>query len=478
MASRPSSGSPGGPVALRLDRARTDLALRACSLAGALSRRLGRGGGAVIGGRLALRVQPTVLGHLAAGRRTVLVTGTNGKTTTSHLIAAALGTLGQVAHNDSGANMPDGLVAALARRRSAVLAVLEVDELHLGVVSAAVSPAVLVLLNLSRDQLDRSSEVATVAANIRASLEGRPDTLLVANCDDPLVTAAVDGHPRVCWFAGGSSWSADSRLCPRCGAAISRDGETWCCRSCGLARPDPDWTVAGGTVTGPGVRVALALRLPGSHNTRNAVAALAAAAALGVHPVAAAAAMGAIRSVAHRYATVQVGHHRLTLLLAKNPAGWLETFPLVRDAPGLVVAINAQEADGRDTSWLWDVPFEQLGRGLTVASGDAAADVGLRLGYAAVRHTTITDPFAAVASLPPGDVTVVANYTAFRQMLAGLERARVRLRDRPDRPREGSLRGRRGAAPATWGAGPARGPEPAAAATAPPGLRHQRPAPR
>jgi mRNA degradation ribonuclease J1/J2 len=88
----------------------------------------------------------------------------------------------------------------------------------------------------------------------------------------------------------------------------------------------------------------------------------------------------------------------------------------------LVIAVNAQEADGRDTSWLWDVPFERLRPGTTVASGDAAADVGLRLSYAGVDHTTIPDPLAAVASVPAGDVVVVGNYTAFRQLLDRLDR--------------------------------------------------------
>jgi UDP-N-acetylmuramyl tripeptide synthase len=455
----PARAAATGRGAVRLARPwRGSVALHAGALAGWLSRRLHRGSGAVIGGRIALAVDPGLLRRLSAGRRTVLVTGTNGKTTTAHLTAAALRTTGEVAHNDTGANMADGITAALARRRRAPFAVLEVDELHLRQVAAATSPSVLVLLNLTRDQLDRSGEVAAVAADLRAALAEHATTLLVANADDPLVTAVAVGHPRVSWFAGGASWSEDARLCPRCGHELVRGATDWRCPSCALCRPRPDWELTDGSARGPTGAVPLSLRLPGQHNRANALAALAAAAALGVPPPRAADAMRTISSVAHRYATVDLGAHRLTLLLAKNPAGWQETLALLGPSAPLVIAVNAQEADGRDTSWLWDVPFERLPSGITVASGDAAADVGLRLSYAAVRHSTIPDPLAAVASVPPGDVVVVANYTAFRQLLGRLDRlAERRTRDaNPVRFRRRSRRADRRTAAAAPAARAAR----------------------
>jgi alpha-ketoglutarate-dependent taurine dioxygenase len=123
--------------------------------------------------------------------------------------------------------------------------------------------------------------------------------------------------------------------------------------------------------------------------------------------------MAAIRTVAGRYDVVEHDGRQLRLLLAKNPAGWQETLPLLDGGAPVVVSVNAREADGRDTSWLWDVPFEQLPPGAAVAAGEAAADVGLRLSYAEVPHVTISDPLAAIDGLPRGPVTVVANYTAF-----------------------------------------------------------------
>jgi UDP-N-acetylmuramyl tripeptide synthase len=390
--------------------------------AGRLSRRLGVGDGAVIAGRVTLRLDPGVLLTLATGRRVVAVTGTNGKTTTAHLVAAALRTAGQVAHNATGANMVDGAVSALVAAPEASFAVLEVDELHLAQVAAAVSPAVVVLLNLTRDQLDRSTEVAAVADSVRSALEAHPAALVVANCDDPVVVAVVEGQRRVRWVSMGSTWLDDATLCPRCGERLCRRGSDWSCSSCGLRRPDAQWRFRDGAIEGPESRVAVALQLPGQHNRGNAAAALAAVTALGVAAAPAAAAIADVRSVAHRYARVERGAQRLTLLLAKNPASWRQTLPLLEKADGLLLAVNAREADGRDTSWLWDIPFEELPPRPTVASGEAGPDLGLRLFYAGVEHDTLADPLMALQQLPPGEIAVVANYTAFTGLWQAVER--------------------------------------------------------
>jgi UDP-N-acetylmuramyl tripeptide synthase len=410
------SRQPGRP------NVRAWVAVSAGRMAGLLSRKLGLGDGAVIGGRVTLALDRGALRRLATGRRVVLVTGTNGKTTTAHLVAAALRTGGAVAHNDTGANMLDGAVAALVACPDATFAVLEVDELHLAQVAASVGPAVVVLLNLTRDQLDRSTEVAVVAESIRAALKAQPQALVIANCDDPVVVAAVDGQRRVQWVAFGSNWLDDATLCPRCGEPLSREGALWSCSSCGLGRPEAQWRFRDGAIEGPDVRVPVALQLPGQHNQGNAAAAMAAATAFGVAPAPAATAIAGVRSVAHRYAVVQWGAQRLTLLLAKNPASWRQTLPLLEKADGLLLVVNAGEADGRDTSWLWDIPFEDLPPRPVVATGDAAHDVGLRLFYAGIEHRTVADPRAALEELPSGEVAVVANYTAFTGLWQELQR--------------------------------------------------------
>jgi UDP-N-acetylmuramyl tripeptide synthase len=132
--------------------------------------------------------------------------------------------------------------------------------------------------------------------------------------------------------------------------------------------------------------------------------------------------------VAGRYAVVHRGSQRLRLLLAKNPAGWAGMLSMLDAARPLLVIINAREADGRDTSWLWDVPFEQLSTRPLVASGERAADLGVRLSYAGLEHHTVADPLAALAALPAGELDVVANYTAFHHL-------RRRLSGESGRPR-------------------------------------------
>jgi lipid II isoglutaminyl synthase (glutamine-hydrolysing) len=375
------------------------------------------GEGATIGGRVAHAIDPMALARLAAGRRVVLVTGTNGKTTTAHFLAAALRSRGRVACNDSGANMTDGALTALLEDRSAPEAVLEVDELHLAEVGAATRPELVVLLNLSRDQLDRSTEVAAVAARIRTALLALPRVRVLANADDPVITSVATGLVNVQWFAGGCTWAEDSALCPRCRQPLRHSGADWGCTTCGLHRPDRGWALSGNVIRGPdGRATSLTVRLPGTHNARNALAAVAAAASLDVHPDTAADAVARVRSVAHRYATVDHGDHRLTLLLAKNPAGWRETLRLAGRFSGLLLVVNAREPDGRDTSWLWDVSFDGLPSRPLAVSGESAEDLGLRLTYAGVPHTARADPLEALADLPPGDIGVLANYTAFTRL--------------------------------------------------------------
>ena len=403
---------------------RTRVAAGAGRVAGTLSRRLGLGEGAIIGGRIALAVDRRALARLAAGRRVVLVTGTNGKTTVAHLLAAVLRTVGSVAHNDTGANMADGAVAALLARPEADLAVLEVDELHLADVAGQVRPEVVVLLNLTRDQLDRSTEVAAVAAAIRRAVQAQPLATVLANCDDPVVVAVADGLPRVRWLAAGGNWVGDAALCPRCRRLLHRNGVLWSCSSCGLRRPEPDWQLADGVARGACWATPLTVLLPGEYNVRNALTAVAAAAVLGVPLGRAGAALADVRSVAHRYAVVEHGGQQVTLLLAKNPAGWREVLPLLSTADGLLLAVNAREADGRDTSWLWDIPFEQLPARPTVVAGEAAADLALRLTYACTAHHLVPDPLRGLRLLPPGRITVVANYTAFNGLWHSLERRR------------------------------------------------------
>jgi UDP-N-acetylmuramyl tripeptide synthase len=173
-----------------------------------------------------------------------------------------------------------------------------------------------------------------------------------------------------------------------------------------------------------GVELPLRLKLPGGHNNANAASAVAAAESVGVTPGAAIDAISGIVDVCGRYRTVRRSGHSVRLILAKNPAGWLETLPLLGGGDAVVIAVNAREADGKDLSWLWDVPFESLRDTRVVASGERAADLSVRLRYAEVDHETEPDPLAAVDALPAGSVQLVGNYTAFRDVTRRLDRDR------------------------------------------------------
>ncbi|GAA0253633.1 MurT ligase domain-containing protein [Saccharothrix mutabilis subsp. mutabilis] len=398
---------------------RTAAAVRLGNMSSKLSQKMGLGAGGMIGGRVALKLDPQALAHLTAGRRVALVTGTNGKTTSTMMLARAVSALGRVATNHGGANMPDGHVTALSKQPDAPFAVLEVDEGYFPEVCRASTPAVAVLLNLSRDQLDRVGEVRTIEKSLRTALAGVPG-VVVANCDDIMVTSAARDAREVVWVATGTGWHNDAASCPRCGDPIRWEGEHWHCTGCDLARPKPDWVTGDGhLVTPTGEKLDLTLRLPGKFNAANAVMATAAAFALGVPVAEAVERLRAVSNVAGRYRTIQRSGHRARLLLSKNPAGWSETLNVVREADHpAVLVINAQEADGRDLSWLWDVPFERLRGRQVIASGERATDLAVRLTYAEVEHTIVPDPLKAIDAMPPGAVEVIANYTAFRDLNA------------------------------------------------------------
>src|SRR3989440_4014338 len=229
---------------------RAKLATSVTRSAAALSKATGRGDGSVIGGRIGLMLDPNLLAELASGRQIVLISGTNGKTTTTRLTTAAMGVLGDVATNSLGANMPTGHTSALAKAGETPYAVLEVDEHYLARVLAATGPEVVALLNLSRDQLDRAKEVAMMAALWRETLTDS-DVHVVAHADDPMVAWAASVAKAVTWVAAGQRWHDDSWVCPSCSSHIERSGDEWWCTACDLRRPIAQWPVRDNGVGDP-----------------------------------------------------------------------------------------------------------------------------------------------------------------------------------------------------------------------------------
>ena len=398
---------------------RARLALTAGRAAGWASRVTGRGAGTQVGGRVMLGIEPHLLDQVVEQRRVALVSATNGKTTTTRLLAEALRAAGtDVVTNHTGANMPAGIAAALARDRIAEVAIIEVDERWLPKVVDPLAAELLVLGNLTRDQLDRFGEVRAIAERWREVCTTHPKLRVVANASDPhVVWAAEPADPT--WIALGAPWRSDAATCPRCAALLDWSEDRFACPSCGFAQPETAHRIEDDVLVLDGERIPLHLGLPGTWNRMNAALAIAAAVVHFDVPIGRAVeGIAGVEVVSGRFSTRRLPDGRdARVILAKNPAGWTEVLRwLSGQRSGVVLAVNAHVADGRDPSWLWDVPYELL-RGVPVAaSGERALDVAVRLDYAGVECFIEEDPLVAAARLPGDEVQIVASYTQFTHL--------------------------------------------------------------
>ncbi len=422
-------------VALRpVPRLRLRAATWAGRLASVASRVAGRGSGASIRGQVMTRLDPQALAKLVGGRRVAMVSGTNGKTTTTHFLAAAVrASLGdahadRLVHNADGANLHHGIASALSEKWHADIAILETDERVVADLVRLGRPEVLVLLNFSRDQLDRHHEIKGLGRSWRDALEtaGAEGPVVVANADEPLIVWAVQTAREVVWVDTASTWIQDASLCPACGASLVREqpdhtgaiGATdghWHCSGCDLAQPTADYRVVEGRIVDPdGSSWDPRLNVPGAFNVGNAACALAAAQLMGVDPATAIAGMREVTAPAGRFAIATFGSTTARLVLAKNPAGWAEAIPLAETST-VVLAIDSAAADGRDVSWLWDVEYEKLAGRTVIATGPRAQDLAVRLAYAEVEHRCVPDLAEALAGHPE-PVDVIATYTPFQRL--------------------------------------------------------------
>jgi UDP-N-acetylmuramyl tripeptide synthase len=433
------------------------LARALARLARATSRRVGRTGGTTAPGRVLLKVSPRALarmsGELDAG--SVLVSATNGKTTTAAMIAAALERAGRpVVHNRAGSNMSWGVATALldAGRERGQIGLFEVDEAWLPAVARETEPRLLLLSNLFRDQLDRYGELELLAdrwAELTAELEGR--ARFVLNADDPLVADLGRGRSGVTYFGveddsqalPGMQHAADSKHCRNCGHAYEYEAVflghlgRYRCPNCGRTRPEPEVAATRVALDGmegsrielrtPQGEVAVRLPLPGLYNVYNAVAATSTALELGVPLATVAEALEGFSGAFGRVETIPVDGHRLSILLIKNPAGAnevLRTLTLEDGELDLWLGLNDRIADGRDVSWIWDADFELLaGRVRRVTcSGTRAEEMALRLKYAGVDAELTVDRHpgssldSAVANAAGERLYALPTYTALLEL--------------------------------------------------------------
>jgi lipid II isoglutaminyl synthase (glutamine-hydrolysing) len=403
----------------------------AARLAGATIRATGRGQGATLPGLLAERCAPGITRRRAAATdRVILVSGTNGKTTTTAMLAAILtADTRRVVSNASGSNLYRGLTTALLDADAQTQdAVLEVDEAVLPRAIDELQPDLVVLLNLTRDQLDRHHEVQRLAAAWRAAAERLPvAATVVADGSDPRAAWAAQAAPHtVLVRLDGSTLGRDGASCPACGGLLRQAGSGRDrCQQCGWSLPAPTVRVQRQRTQirlhGFGVTCCTRLAVATAGQALDAAAAWAAGAWLGADPGRAATAITQLGIVQDRYASRSWRGVRVRLLLAKNPAGWDEALTAASD-PGrtAVVAVNGGGPDGRDTSWLWDVDMGRLRqRPLVVATGARAEDTALRLEVAGVPCAVVRPLHEAIgwAGGQAGDrhVDLFADYTSFQQ---------------------------------------------------------------
>jgi UDP-N-acetylmuramyl tripeptide synthase len=447
---------------------------RLANAAGKITRlvlQIGGRGGTALPGLVALTIDPDFIAALASdlAHGVVLVSGTNGKTTTTRMLSDIVRAIGWApTHNRSGSNLERGIAGALLTEStwrgepSGDIGMFEVDEASLPLVLRRISPRVVLVTNLFRDQMDRYFEIDQLARRIGDAIAKLdPRVTLVLNADDPIVAWLGQRHSGPVVYFGVDDPTVGGRVpqvisdatrCPRCKQPLSyervvlaHEGD-WSCPSCGLMRPERDVSATRVALTPVSseiqLRTAVAsafdpVRVPiaGLYNAYNALAALAVARALDIALPTAALAIANFRPAFGRLEQVAVDGREMRLILVKNPAGFnaaISAFLETGRRPRLLAALNDRDADGRDVSWIWDADFETLAPAVehAVVTGIRSRDLANRLKYAGVARERIevVDAWGsaidrAIGAAPMGgEVVVLATYTAMQALRAELAR--------------------------------------------------------
>ena len=428
-------------------------------------------GGTALPGLVALTIDPDFVAAMASdlAHGVVLVSGTNGKTTTTRMLSDIVRASGWApTHNRSGSNLERGIAGALLTEStwggepSGDIGLFEVDEASLPLVLASISPRVVLVTNLFRDQMDRYFEIDQLARRIGDAIAKiDPRVILVLNADDPIVAWLGQRHAGPVLYFGVDDPSVGGRVpqvisdatrCPRCKqplryerVVLAHEGD-WSCPSCGLTRPERDVSATRVALTAVSseieLRTAVAsafdpVRVPiaGLYNAYNALAALAVARALDIALPTAALAIANFRPAFGRLEQVAVDGREMRLILVKNPAGFNAAIGALLETgrrPRLLAGLNDRDADGRDVSWIWDADFETLAPAVehAIVTGIRSRDLANRLKYAGVAREKIEVVEAwgsaidrAIGAAPMGgEVVVLATYTAMQALRADLAR--------------------------------------------------------
>ena len=451
------------------DSLRTVFAVAVCKASRAVLHRIGRGGTS-FPGKAAMVLKKDLLTVVSQDVASIVVTGTNGKTTTAAMLESVLRCAGlETVSNRSGANLLSGVTAELAActdwRGRAVkhYAVIECDEGALHQVVPLLRPKVIIVTNLFRDQLDRYGEVMHTLEAVRRGIEQVPEAVLCLNADDSLTASlALDLPNPVAWFGIGigveagdpeqnsgqdfgneESSVSDARYCIRCGTEYVYSFRTFAhlggfrCPACGYARPDPDVEITSiDSMDYTGTRVHMRfekrsvgmvpvnIAAPALYNIYNAAAAACSAQAAGISLQAILKALASTSGAFGRMETFEPGGAAAQMILVKNPAGCnqaLDYLCSLKKPYALILCLNDRDADGHDISWIWDVDYEKLCQhpflqGIYVW-GIRAEDLQLRLKYAGIpesriRHIRKKETLLMIIRGSKVPVFILPNYTA------------------------------------------------------------------
>jgi UDP-N-acetylmuramyl tripeptide synthase len=330
----------------------------------------------------------------------VLVSGTNGKTTATKNLAKILKDFAGegVSTSESGANMPTGIASLLAQKPRNRFAVIECDEMYLPEMFAQLKPKVIVLLNLSRDQLHRTGEVRKVS-NLWHSAFSTDDVTFVIDRDDPFLEHAVSKAGHVIRVSFNGRRHPDAATCPNCAAILDWTADDYSC-SCGLGTKLPD-VRSDKRLNGPQRNTALiieAARLMGAEILANDAAEL-------------------IKQSPDRIHEFSASGKKVSTHLAKNPESWRQALNNV-EANQIVLSVNARGIDGRDTSWLWDIDYSNLCGKKVICTGERRLDVAYRLSVQGIDVSVASSFAQAVEEFSSEPIQAIVSYTAYQDLLA------------------------------------------------------------